>query len=128
MQRPENIDQYIAAQPEPVRILLEQLRTTIRTAAPAATEAIRYAMPTFQLAGNLVHFAAFTAHIGFYPTASGIAQFRQQLVPYPTSKGAIRFALDQPLPLALVREIVRFRVAENLARAAARSTRRQRDR
>jgi uncharacterized protein YdhG (YjbR/CyaY superfamily) len=111
------IDDYIAGFPPEVQERLTAIRQTIRAAAPAATEAIKYQMPTFVLRGNLVHFAAFKRHIGFYPTPSGIEAFRQELTAYPSSKGAIRFPLDRPLPLDLIRQIVEFRVQENLARA-----------
>ena len=107
------IDQYLDGVPEGVRAVLEELRATIRAAAPAATEKISYQMPTFYLNGNLVHFAVFRQHIGFYPTPSGIEAFKEKLAKYRSSKGAVQFPIDEPLPLALIAEIVRFRVAEN---------------
>ncbi len=110
--KPAGIDQYIAAFPEAVREKLGAMRAAIRETAPAAVEKISYGMPTFHYKGNLVHFAAFAKHIGFYPTPSGIDAFRAELSGYETSKGAIRFPLDQPLPLELVKRIVAFRVAE----------------
>jgi uncharacterized protein YdhG (YjbR/CyaY superfamily) len=110
----ESIDAYIAGFPTDVQQMLEELRSVIKAAAPAATEKISYQMPTFALKGNLVHFAAYQKHIGFYPTPSGIEAFRGELSGYQLSKGAIRFPLDQPLPLDLIDKIVRFRVAENL--------------
>lgn len=110
----ESIDQYIHGFPEPVQDLLSELRTTIRSAAPQAIEKISYQMPTFYLYGNLVHFAAFKHHIGFYPTPSGITAFQQELKIYTTSKGAIQFPIDQPLPLKLIKKIVEFRVMENV--------------
>lgn len=109
-----NIDEYITIYPENIQHLLEQMRKTIRAAAPEATEAISYRLPTFKLNGNLVHFGAFKHHIGFYPAPSGIMAFQEELAPYHVSKGAIRFPIDQPLPLDLVRRIVAFRVQENL--------------
>jgi len=109
----ESIDDYLAAFPESVRSKLEELRKVIREEAPDATERISYRMPTFYLIGNLVHFAAYAKHIGFYPAPSGIDGFREELARYATSKGAIRFPIDEPLPLDLIRRIVRFRVAEN---------------
>jgi uncharacterized protein YdhG (YjbR/CyaY superfamily) len=109
----KTIDEYIAAFPEADRMLLEQLRQTIHAAAPDAQEAISYQMPTFKLNGNLVHFAAFKQHIGFYPAPSGIEAFTQDLKPYVQSKGAVRFPKNQPLPLDLVTRIVAFRVEEN---------------
>jgi uncharacterized protein YdhG (YjbR/CyaY superfamily) len=91
---------------------------TIRKVAPEAEEAISYQMPTFRLAGkNLVHFAAFKNHIGFYPVPTGIAAFKKELAAYKTSKGAVQFPLDQPLPLKLIARMVKFRVKENLAKA-----------
>jgi uncharacterized protein YdhG (YjbR/CyaY superfamily) len=111
------IDEYIAAFPPEVQATLQELRATIRAAAPEASEKISYQMPTFFLQGNLVHFAAYKHHIGFYPTPSGIEAFAQELAAYPLSKGAVRFPIDQPLPLELIRRIVAFRVAENLERA-----------
>jgi len=108
------IDEYIASFPEDIQKILHGLRRTIREAAPDAVERIAYQMPTFWQNGNLVHFAAFKNHIGFYPNPSGIEGFKQKLAGYPQSKGAIRFPIDQPLPLELVGEIVRFRVTENL--------------
>jgi uncharacterized protein YdhG (YjbR/CyaY superfamily) len=112
-----SIDEYIATFPPEVRETLRELRATIRAAAPDAEETISYQMPTFVLKGNLVHFAAYKNHIGFYPTPSGIAAFAQELAAYESAKGSVRFPIDQPLPLELISRIVRFRVAENLERA-----------
>ncbi len=109
----DSIDAYIEGCPEAVRSRLQALRAAIREAAPEAEEAIRYRMPTFRLKGNLVHFALQTRHIGFYPAPSAIEAFRDELAPYRTSKGAVQFPLDQPLPLDLVRRMVEFRVREN---------------
>jgi uncharacterized protein YdhG (YjbR/CyaY superfamily) len=114
---PQNIDDYIAGFPPDVQEILQKIRMTIREAAPDAKEAIAYRMPTFRLAGNLVHFAAFKNHIGFYPTPSGIEAFRNELSAYKTSKGAAQFLLNRPIPYDLIREIVTFRVKENLERA-----------
>lgn len=116
-----SIDEYIAEFPEDVQQRLEELRGVIKAAAPAATEKISYQMPTFALKGNLVHFAAYKKHIGFYPAPSGIEAFRDELSVYQLSKGAIRFPLDQPLPLDLIEKIVRYRVAENLNRVELKS-------
>lgn len=113
------IDQYIAAAEPSVRPLLQKLRKAIRTTAPAAEEAISYRIPTFKLHGNLVHFAAFKNHIGFYPTSSGIAHFKDQLSAYKHSRGAVQFPLEKPIPYALVRKITKFRVRENLVKARA---------
>jgi len=111
------IDEYIETFPKSVQKLLEEMRATIKAAAPEAEEKISYQMPTFFLKGNLVHFAAYKRHIGFYPTPSGIQAFQKELSIYKNSKGSVQFPIDQPLPLELVRRIVQFRVAENLKRA-----------
>ncbi|HET6558641.1 MAG TPA: DUF1801 domain-containing protein [Prolixibacteraceae bacterium] len=115
----KNIDDYIAQCPAEVQAILQELRETIRKAAPEAQETISYMMPTFTLEGNLVHFAAFKNHIGFYPAPSGIEQFRNELSTYELSKGTIRFPLGQPIPLELVSRIVKLRVQENLEKAEA---------
>lgn len=107
------IEQYILEYPAPVQALLTELRIAIRQAAPQATEKICYRIPTFYLNGNLVHFAAFKQHIGFYPTPGGITAFQEELKGYKTSKGAVQFPIDKPLPLKLVKKIVEFRVKEN---------------
>lgn len=118
-----SIDEYIAGFPEDIQARLQAVRATIRAAAPDAAERISYQMPTFALHGNLVHFAALKNHIGFYPTSSGITAFEDQLSRYEHSKGAVRFPLDQPLPLDLIRQIVQYRVTENRARAATKAHR-----
>jgi uncharacterized protein YdhG (YjbR/CyaY superfamily) len=122
MNKAKNIDEYIGGFPKDIQKTLEQLRATIKRAAPAAEEKISYAMPTFVLNGNLVHFAAYKNHIGFYPSPSPIEVFKDDLADYITSKGAIQFPIDQPLPLELIAKIVRFRVKENLDRAAQKKT------
>ena len=114
----QSIDEYIATFPEDIQAVLQQLRATIHAAAPQATEKISYQMPTFYLKGNLVHFAAFKSHIGFYPAPSGIEAFQQELSAYKSSKGAVQFPIEEPLPLELISRIVKFRVAENLGKAA----------
>ena len=111
---PQNIDEYIADFPEDIQAILQKIRALIREAAPEAEEAISYQMPTFKLNGNLVHFAAFTKHIGLYPTPSGTEAFKKELLPYKSGKGSIQFPLDQPIPYELIKEIVAFRVKENL--------------
>jgi uncharacterized protein YdhG (YjbR/CyaY superfamily) len=116
-----SIDEYIAGFPEETKRILERLREMIRAAAPGAEEKISYQMPAFYLEGNLVYFAAFKNHIGFYPTSSGIEAFKHELSAYEFSKGTVRFPLDKPLPLKLVSRIVKFRVAENLKNARLRS-------
>lgn len=113
-----SIDAYISAAPPDRRAVLEELRAAIRVAAPEAEETISYGMPAFAQHGTLVYFASLTNHIGFYPTASGIAAFQEELAPYEHSKGAVRFPLDRPLPLELIGRIVRFRVEENRRTAA----------
>jgi uncharacterized protein YdhG (YjbR/CyaY superfamily) len=112
-----SIDEYIGTFPEDVKDILNNIRQTIKDAAPDAEEAIKYQMPTFVLHGNLVHFAAFKHHIGFYPTPSGTETFKKELSPYKTAKGSIQFPIDQPLPMPLIRKIVKFRVKENLERS-----------
>ena len=116
-----SIDEYIASFPPDIQARLEAMRATIRAAAPDAEEKISYQMPTFFLKGNLVHFAAFKQHIGFYPAPRGIEEFKEELAIYKGAKGSVQFPLDQPLPLDLVARIVRFRVAENLAAAEAKA-------
>lgn len=116
---PKDIDEYIAGFPPDIQQILQRIRATIRDAAPEAQEKISYAMPPFFLHGNLVHFAAFKKHIGFYPTPSGTEHFQQQIAAYQSAKGSIQFPLDRPIPYDLIAEIVKFRVQENLARAAA---------
>ena len=115
---PLNIDEYIAGFPNDIQKILKKIRATIRKAAPQAKETIKYQMPTFTLEGNLVHFAAFKNHIGFYPTPSGIEEFQQELSGYDGAKGTIRFPLDKPIPYELISKIVAFRVKRNLAKAA----------
>ena len=115
---PQTIDEYIAGFPTDVRAILEEVRATISRAAPTATEAIKYRLPTFVLNGNLVHFGAFKHHIGFYATASGHEAFRKELSGYVGAKGSVQFPLDKPMPLGLIGRMVKFRVAENQARAA----------
>jgi uncharacterized protein YdhG (YjbR/CyaY superfamily) len=107
------IDQYIQGFPGEVRRILTQLRATIREAAPEAAEKISYRMPTFYYNGNLVHFAAFKHHIGFYPDSSGIEAFKEKLKKYKCGKGSVQFPINAPLPLDVIASIVKFRVAEN---------------
>jgi uncharacterized protein YdhG (YjbR/CyaY superfamily) len=109
----ETIDDYIKTFPTYVQNILEKMRQIIRKAAPEAVEAISYQMPTLKLNGkNLVHFAAFKNHIGFYPIPSGIEAFRIELSPYKQGKGSVQFPVDKPIPYDLVEKIVRFRVKE----------------
>jgi uncharacterized protein YdhG (YjbR/CyaY superfamily) len=109
-----NIDEYIALFPAPTQLILKKVRKLIHDAAPGATEAISYMMPTFKLNGNLVHFAAYPHHIGFYPTPSAIVKFQKELAKYKTAKGSIQFPIDQPVPYELIKKIVQFRIKENL--------------
>lgn len=109
-------DEYIAAFPKNIQEVLEKMRRAIRESAPQAKEAISYGIPTFKLNGNLVHFAAFKNHVGFFPTPSGIAAFKKELSRYELSKGTVRFPIDQPIPLDLVKKIVGFRVKENMTK------------
>jgi uncharacterized protein YdhG (YjbR/CyaY superfamily) len=113
---PKTIDEYIAGFPEDVREILQKIRATIREAAPDAQETISYQMPTFTLNGNLVYFAGFKNHIGFYPIPTGIEKFKKELSVYKQGKGSVQFPLDQPIPYDLIRKIVKFRVKENLAK------------
>jgi uncharacterized protein YdhG (YjbR/CyaY superfamily) len=113
--KPSTIDEYIASLPDDVQSILETMRRTIKKAAPTAEETIRYQMPTFKLNGkNLVHFAAFKHHIGFYPIPSGIAAFQKELTIYKQGKGSVQFPLDKPMPYDLVKRIALFRVNETL--------------
>jgi uncharacterized protein YdhG (YjbR/CyaY superfamily) len=118
---PRNIDDYIAGFPEDIQAILEQIRTTIRRAAPNAEETIKYRTPTFTLKGNLVHFAAFKKHIGFFPTPTGIEKYKKELSVYYGAKGSVQFPLDKPIPYSLIGKIVKFRVKENLERAEAKA-------
>ena len=116
---PKSIDEYIAGFPHDAQEILEEMRMTIRRAAPDAEERISYQIPTFALKGNLVHFAAFKKHIGFYPSSSGIEKFKDELSAYAGSKGTVRFPFGEPIPFELIGRIVEFRVRENLDRAEA---------
>jgi uncharacterized protein YdhG (YjbR/CyaY superfamily) len=108
------IDTYIARFPPDAQKRLQQVRAVIRKAAPDATEDMKYGIPTFVLNGNLVHFAGFKSHLGFYPTPSGITAFKNELKAYVWAKGSVQFPLSQPLPADLIRKIVKFRIKENL--------------
>lgn len=113
----KTIDEFIASSPTDVQAVLQKIRATIQKAAPKAKETINYGIPTFTLEGNLVHFSAFKAHIGFYPTPSGIEKFKQELSAYELAKGSVKFPLDKPIPYALIAKVVKFRVKENLEKA-----------
>src|SRR5687767_8489036 len=113
---PQSIDAYIAGFPPKVQALLKQLRTTILRVAPGAEETISYQIPAFRLAGKvLIYFAAFRKHIGLYPAPRGAAELKDELAAYAGGKGTVQFPLDQPLPLGLVRRIVKFRARQNMA-------------
>jgi uncharacterized protein YdhG (YjbR/CyaY superfamily) len=118
---PKNIDEYIAGFPLEIQKILEQIRATIRAAAPDAQETISYGMPTFTLKGYLVYFAAYKKHIGFYPAPIGIEEFKDQIAEYEAGKGTLQFPLDKPIPYDLISKIVSFRVQANLARAEAKT-------
>ena len=109
----KSIDEYIRSFPEHIHKKLLEMRDIIREQAPQAQEKISYQMPTFFLNGNLVHFAGYSKHIGFYPTSSGISAFKSKLSKYKNSKGAVQFPIEAPLPIGLIKQIVKFRVAEN---------------
>jgi uncharacterized protein YdhG (YjbR/CyaY superfamily) len=112
----KSVDEYISTFPKDTRKILEQVRQTIKNSAPEAEETINYQIPTFKLSGNLVHFAAFKNHIGFYPTSSGQKAFEKELSVYKSGKGSIQFPIDKPLPLALIKKIVKYRIKENLGK------------
>lgn len=111
------IPAYIASFPEDVQKKLQQVYNTIKKAAPKATEKISYAIPTFYLEGNLVHFAAYKHHIGFYPGPSGLKAFQHDIAEYKHSKGAVQFPIDKPMPLGLITKIVKYRADENTIKA-----------
>jgi len=120
----QTIDDYITQFPEVVQKVLRELRAVIRAAAPDAEEKISYQMPTFYLFGNLVHFAAYKNHIGFYPAPSGIEYFKEELSGYAGAKGSVQFPLDQPIPFDLVTRITQFRAEENRVKATAKGKKR----
>lgn len=120
---PNTIDAYIDGFPEDVQEILLKIRGIIMEAAPDAEEAIKYRIPTFVLNGNLVHFAAFQKHIGFYPTPAGIEQFRDDLSAYVQAKGSVQFPLDSPIPYDLIRKMVTFRVQQNRRKSTGRRPR-----
>ena len=117
--RPGNIDEYIASFSPEVQSILEKIRSTIREAAPEAEEKISYQMPTFALMGNLIHFAAFKKHIGLYPPVEGDEKLKAETSRYKNERGNLRFPLDEPMPYGLIGRIVKFRVKEQLERAAS---------
>jgi uncharacterized protein YdhG (YjbR/CyaY superfamily) len=111
--KPNNIDEYIAGFPKDVQKILEQVREAVKKAAPGAEETIKYAMPAFTLNGNLVFFAAFKNHIGFYSAPTDDQSFKKDLAGYVTGKGSVQFPLDKPMPISLITKMVKFRVVRN---------------
>lgn len=117
MEKAENVTNYIARFPAEVQVILEQVRETIRSAAPAAVEGMAYAMPAYKLNGHpLVYFAGYAGHVGFYATPSGHSQFEEELSKFKQGKGSVQFPIGQPMPLELITRIVQFRVQETLAK------------
>lgn len=120
MQKPINVDAYIASFPKETQQLLKQVRAAIKEVAPKAEELISYAMPAYKLNGRpLVYFAGYEHHIGFYPTAAGIESFKKELSGYKNAKGSVQFPIDKPMPVALIKKIVKYKVAENLEKLKA---------
>ncbi len=122
---PNAIDTYIAGFPKDVQDILQKIRGIVKDAAPEAEEVIKYRIPTFVLHGNLVHFAAFEKHIGFYPTPSGIEQFKDALSAYKNAKGSVQFPLGSPIPYTLIKTIVKFRVQQNREKMAGKAPRKK---
>jgi uncharacterized protein YdhG (YjbR/CyaY superfamily) len=118
MKKMNTVDEYIMGFDPAIQKTLRELRDLIKSEAPEATEKISYGMPTFYLKGNLVHFAAFKNHYGFFPTPSGILAFEEELVPYRSGKGTLRFPFNRPVPWDILKKIIRYRVEENLQKAA----------
>jgi uncharacterized protein YdhG (YjbR/CyaY superfamily) len=116
------VDEYIALAPPKARVLLKQIRQTIKKAAPKAEEVISYQIPAFKFNGMLVWYAAFSKHIGFYPRVSAMEAFKKELSVYKSAKGSVQFPIDEPLPLALITKMVKFRVEENLTRTKIKKT------
>jgi len=114
---PATVDEYIARCPAEVQPILQKIRAAIKESAPGAVEKISYDIPGFYLNGRLVWFAAFKRHIGFYPRGSAVEAFATELSPYKHNKATVQFPLDQPIPYALIRKIVKFRVKENLKKS-----------
>jgi len=110
------MDQYIKSFPVDVQVILQKVRETIRKVAPDAEETINYQIPTFKLNGNLVHFAAFKSHIGFYPASEGISKFAKEIAKYKNAKGSVQFPLDKDIPYELIAKITEFRVTQNRAK------------
>lgn len=109
----KSVDEYISTFPKDIQKTLEQVRQIIKNSAPEAEETINYQIPTFKLNGNLVHFAAFKNHIGFYPAPSGLKAFKKEISNYKSSKGSVQFPINEPIPASLITKIVMYRVKEN---------------
>ena len=118
MNKPTTIDEYFNDFPKDVQAVLQQIRATVKEVAPEAKETIAYGIPTFTLNGNLVHFGAFKNHIGFYPTPSGIDEFKEELSKYKGAKGSVQFPLDKEMPFHLIRKIVLFRINKKKSSAS----------
>jgi uncharacterized protein YdhG (YjbR/CyaY superfamily) len=116
-QKPQNIDEYIAGFSPDVQEILQKIRRMVKKAAPEAKETIKYQMPAFMLKGNLVYFAAFKNHIGFFPPVTGNEKLKNELYIYEGPKGSLKFPLDKPIPYDLIRRIINIRVRENLEKA-----------
>ncbi|MDR2562646.1 MAG: DUF1801 domain-containing protein [Prevotellaceae bacterium] len=116
------VDEYIARFEPEIQIVLNELRNIVKSEAPEASEKISYGMPTFYLNGNLVHFAAFKHHYGFFPAPSAIDEFEEELAPYRSGKGSLHFPMNKPIPQDIIKKIVRFRVNENLNKTKSRKT------
>ena len=117
---PQNIDDYIADFPPEIQEILQRVRETIRKAAPDAEETISYNIPTFNLKGHyLIYFAGYKKHIGLYPVPIGNEELKEEMAPYVSGKGTLKFPLDKPIPYGLIRKLVKFRIRENLARIKA---------
>ena len=121
MKPAKNVDDYIKNFPPEIQKQLKQMRSIVNEAAPDATEKISYAMPTLFMNGNLVHYAAYKNHIGFYPTPSGIRAFMEEISKFKNSKGAVQFPVNRPLPAGLIKKIVKFKVKENRSRPEKKS-------
>ena len=119
MNNPASVDEYITGFPPDVRVYLDDIRQTIKEAAPGAQETISYAMPCYKQNGSLVFFAAYRNYIGFYPMPSAIQEFKEELLAYKLSRGTVQFPLGQPLPKDLITRMVKFRLNENLRVKAA---------
>jgi uncharacterized protein YdhG (YjbR/CyaY superfamily) len=113
----KTIDEYIMGFEPAIQKTLNELRNFIKTEAPGAIEKISYGMPAFYLNGNLVYFAAFKDHYGFFPSPSGITAFEKELIPYRSGKGTLRFPFDKPIPWDILKKVIHYRVEENLRKA-----------